>query len=127
MRWTSDVSERRTAGARSFSADRVQWARSVRAEELRAARDALRDPRSYGIVITGERDIGKGAFQTALVRSLAPGTYAQTLRSTMVGTETPYGALAPLLARLPDDALASPSATMRGIMETLSADAEGRP
>ncbi|MDQ4504325.1 LuxR C-terminal-related transcriptional regulator [Sinomonas sp. ASV322] len=127
MRWTSGVSERRQTGARSFSADRVQWARNVRTDELRTAQDALRDSHSYGVVITGERDIGKGAFQTALVRSLAPDIYAQTLRSTMVGTETPYGALAPLLARLPDEDLESPSATMRGIMETLREDADGRP
>ncbi|NUP75393.1 MAG: helix-turn-helix transcriptional regulator [Sinomonas sp.] len=127
MQWSAGVSERRQSGARAFAADRVQWARSVRGDELRAAQEALANPQSYGIVITGERDIGKGAFETALVRSLAPATYAQTLRSTMVGTETPYGALAPLLARLPDEALENPAATMRGIMETLTEDAAGRP
>ncbi len=127
MRWTAGVSERHHAGARAFASDRVQWARSVRSDELRAAREALSSAQSYGIVVTGARDIGKGAFQTALVRSLAPDLYAQTLRSTMGGTETPYGALAPFLARLPDDALENPAATMRGIMELLSADAAGRP
>lgn len=128
MQWSAGVSERRqSGGAREFAADRVQWMRGVRRDELQAARDALGDPHSFGIVITGDRDIGKGAFQTALVRSLAPSTYAQTLRSTIAGAETPYGALAPLLARLPDEALESPGATMRGIMETLVRDADGRP
>ncbi|WP_422935996.1 helix-turn-helix transcriptional regulator [Sinomonas sp. P47F7] len=128
MQWSAGVSERRqSGGARAFAADRVQWVRGVRRDELQAARDALDDSHSFGIVITGERDIGKGAFQTALVRSLAPYMYAQTLRSTIAGAETPYGALAPLLARLPDEALESPGATMRGIMETLAEDAAGRP
>jgi DNA-binding CsgD family transcriptional regulator len=127
MRWTAGVSERHQSAARSFASDRIQWARSVRREELKAAREALASSQSYGIVITGARDIGKGAFQTALVRSLAPDMYAQTLRSTIVGTETPYGALAPFLARLPDEALENPASTMRGIMELLTADAAGRP
>lgn len=127
MRWTTGVSERHQSPARAFASDRVHWARIVRSDELKAAREALESEQSYGIVITGARDIGKGAFQTALVRSLAPDLYAQTLRSTRVGTETPYGALAPFLARLPDEALENPAATMRGIMETLTADAAGRP
>ena len=114
-------------GAKTRASDRLRWARTVRHREIAHGAAVLADPRSYGIVISGENTLGKSAVASALLADLEGSMHAVRLRSTIVGRETPYGALALLLARLPPDAQTDPGSTMRGILQILAADAAGRP
>ncbi|WP_235780216.1 helix-turn-helix transcriptional regulator [Sinomonas notoginsengisoli] len=107
--------------------DRLAWARVVRAKEIAAAGKVLAEPATYGVVITGDASFGKSAVASALLNDLEGAVHTVRLRSTIVGTETPYGALAVLLARLPEDAQDDPGTIMRGILQLLAADAGSRP
>ncbi|WP_077490269.1 LuxR family transcriptional regulator [Sinomonas mesophila] len=113
-------------GAKMRASDRLRWARTVRHREITQGAAVLADPRSYGIVISGENTLGKSAVASALLADVEGSMHAVRLRSTIVGRETPYGALALLLARLPPDAQADPGSTMRGILQILAADAGGK-
>lgn len=113
--------------ARSRVGDRLAWARVVRANEIADALEALSDPTTFGVVITGDASFGKSSVASVLLSALESTHHTVRLRSTIVGTETPYGALAVLLARLPEDAQDDPGTIMRGIMGLLAADAGGRP
>ncbi|GAA2200369.1 helix-turn-helix transcriptional regulator [Sinomonas flava] len=112
--------------ARERSADRLRWARTVRGKEIAEAIAVLRDPRSYGVVLTGDASLGKSAVASVLVSELEATAHTVRLRSTIVGRETPYGALALLLARLPEVDQGDPGSIMRGILKLLAADAGGR-
>lgn len=112
--------------AKARAGDRLAWARAVRAEEIAAATAALAEPGSYGVVLTGDASFGKSAVASALLTGLEGSAHTVRLRSTIVGTETPYGALAVLLARLPEDAQNDPGTIMRGILQLLASDAHGR-
>ncbi|GAB4099089.1 hypothetical protein GCM10028789_12530 [Sinomonas halotolerans] len=107
--------------------DRLQWARSTRRREIGQALAALGEPETYGVVITGETRFGKSAVASALLEQIDPSVHTVRLRSTIVGSETPYGALAALIARLPPETPGDPASTMRGIQDILAADADGRP
>ncbi|GAB2760547.1 helix-turn-helix transcriptional regulator [Sinomonas soli] len=112
--------------AKARAGDRLAWARAVRATEIAEATAALAEPGSYGVVLTGDMSFGKSAVASALLTGLEDTAHTIRLRSTIVGTRTPYGALAVLLARLPEDAQADPGSIMRGILQLLASDAGGR-
>jgi DNA-binding CsgD family transcriptional regulator len=112
--------------ARDRAANRLRWARTMRRREIAEAAAILRDPTTYGVVLTGESCFGKSAVASVLLSELDGTAHTVRLRSTIVGSETPYGALALLLARLPEDAQGDPGSVMRGILKLLAADAGGR-
>ncbi|MDQ4490337.1 helix-turn-helix transcriptional regulator [Sinomonas sp. ASV486] len=112
--------------AQARLSDRLAWARVVRAKEIATAEQALADPSTYGVVVTGDASFGKSAVASVLLNDLEAVAYTVRLRSTIMGTETPYGALNVLLARLPEDAQDDPGTIMRGILQLLASDARGR-
>lgn len=112
--------------AQARISDRRAWARVVRAKEIAAAEEALADPSTYGVVVTGDSSFGKSAVASVLLSDLEATAYTVRLRSTMLGSEMPYAALNVLLARLPEDAQDDPGTIMRGILQLLAADADGR-
>lgn len=112
--------------AKVRAGDRLAWARAVRSREIAEAAAALAAPGSYGVVLTGDTSSGKSAVASALLTGLEASAHTIRLRSTTMGTRTPYGALAVLLARLPEDAQADPGSIMRGILQLVAADAGGR-
>jgi DNA-binding CsgD family transcriptional regulator len=113
--------------ARARVGDRLAWARVVRARDVGNALEALADPATFGVVITGDPSLAKSAVGSVVLNDLEATHHTVRLRSTIVGTETPYGALAVLLARLPEDAQEDPVSIMRGIIALLTAAAGGRP
>lgn len=113
--------------ARERVGDRLAWAGVVRLREISDALEALADPMTFGVVVTGDASLGKSSVASALLNDLESTHHTVRLRSTIVGTETPYGALAVLLARLPEDAQSDPGSIMRGIIGLISATAGGRP
>ncbi|MGY3567085.1 response regulator transcription factor [Sinomonas sp. RB5] len=112
--------------AKARAGDRLAWARTVRSREIADATAALAAPESYGVVLTGDVSLGKSAVASALLADLDGSAHTVRLRATTAGARTPYGALAVLLARLPEDAQTDPGSIMRGILQLLASDAGGR-
>lgn len=79
-----------------------------------------------GVVITGDRGVGKSQVGRAAVAGFGPDTYTLQLRSSGPGSATPYGCLAFTLARLPQSSLGSPTAILHGITSLIRDDAAGR-
>jgi DNA-binding CsgD family transcriptional regulator/tetratricopeptide (TPR) repeat protein len=112
--------------AKARAGDRLAWARTVRSREIADATAALAEPESYGVVLTGDTSLGKSAVASALLADLDGSAHTVRLRATTAGARTPYGALAVLLARLPEDAQTDPGSILRGILQLLASDAGGR-
>ncbi|MFC9351153.1 LuxR C-terminal-related transcriptional regulator [Arthrobacter sp. NPDC057013] len=106
--------------------DLQRWSVPARSADLDAIRTALTDPESLGVVITGARGVGKSSLARTAVAELGPDVWALQLRSPLTGSQTSYGCLAFLLARLPQSALASPTAILQGITSLIRSDAAGR-
>jgi DNA-binding CsgD family transcriptional regulator len=106
--------------------DLQRWSVPARSADLEAIRTALTDPESLGVVITGARGVGKSSLARTAVAELGPDVWALQLRSPLSGSQTSYGCLAFLLARLPQSALASPTAILQGITSLIRSDAAGR-
>ncbi|MEO6428875.1 MAG: LuxR C-terminal-related transcriptional regulator [Arthrobacter oryzae] len=98
-------------------------ARNADAEKVRV--ELLTDGR-MGIVITGERGVGKTLVGRTALAGFGPDVHTIQLRSSGPGTGTPYGCLAFTLARLPQSALGSPTAILHGITSLIRDDAAGR-
>ena len=79
-----------------------------------------------GVVITGDRGVGKTQVGRAAVMGFGPDVYTLQLRSPGPGIATPYGCLAFTLARLPQSSLGSPTAILHGITSRIRDDAAGR-
>ncbi len=79
-----------------------------------------------GVVITGDRGVGKTQVGRAAVAGFGPDVYTLQLRSSGPGSATPYGCLAFTLARLPQSSLGSPTAILHGITSLIRDDAAGR-
>src|SRR6476469_7147525 len=106
--------------------DLQRWSVPARSADLDAIRTALTDPESLGVVITGARGVGKSSLARTAVAELGPDVWALQLRSPLTGSPSSYGCLAFLLARLPQSALASPTAILQGITSLIRSDAAGR-
>ncbi|WP_200830514.1 helix-turn-helix transcriptional regulator [Arthrobacter sp. SLBN-122] len=111
----------------SAATEGQQWSMPARSANLDAVRTALTSEDSLGAVITGARGVGKSSLARAAVADLGPDVWSLQLRSGPSGSNTPYGCLSFLLARLPQAYMGSPTAILRGITSLIRSDAAGRP
>ncbi|MDR6557086.1 DNA-binding CsgD family transcriptional regulator [Arthrobacter pascens] len=113
-------------GASAGGTDLQRWSVPARSADLESIRNALTDSDSLGVVITGARGVGKSSLARTAVADLGPDVWALQLRSPLAGSQTSYGCLAFLLARLPQSAMGSPTAILQGITSLIKSDAGGR-
>ncbi|MFJ5955565.1 LuxR C-terminal-related transcriptional regulator [Paenarthrobacter sp. NPDC092416] len=106
--------------------ERQTWSLLARTHDLARASKQLESPESYGVVLTGERGIGKSGLARAVVSSLGPKIHSLQLRNTIANGRTPYGCLGFLLARLPSDAVGSATGILHGVTSLIRAEAAGR-
>ncbi|MFE4198232.1 LuxR C-terminal-related transcriptional regulator [Paenarthrobacter sp. NPDC056912] len=106
--------------------DRQTWSLLARSHDLSKAGKHLESPDSYGVVLTGERGIGKSGLARAVVSSLGPKVHSLQLRNTVASGQTPYGCLGFLLARLPSDAVSSPTGILHAVTTLIRTEAAGR-
>ncbi|BCW35319.1 transcriptional regulator [Arthrobacter sp. StoSoilA2] len=106
--------------------DRQTWSLLARSQDLSRATKHLESPESYGVVLTGERGIGKSGLARAVVSSLGPKIHSLQLRNTVANGQTPYGCLGFLLARLPSEAVSSPTGILHAITSLIRKEAAGR-
>lgn len=102
------------------------WSGLARGADADRVRSALTAPDGMGVVITGDRGVGKSLVGRSAVAGFGPDVYTLQLRSSGAGTTTPYGCLAFTLARLPQSSLGSPTAILHGITSLIRDDAAGR-
>ncbi|MGO4492414.1 LuxR C-terminal-related transcriptional regulator [Arthrobacter sp. 2YAF22_2] len=114
------------AGYAAGTVNRHAWAGLARGAYADRVREALAAPSGMGVVITGDRGVGKSLVGRSALASLGPDVYTVQLRSSGSGTSTPYGCLAFTLARLPQSSLGSPTAILHGITSLIRNDAAGR-
>ena len=113
-------------GAAAGPLDRHRWSGLARNADADRVRSALLAEDRMGVVITGDRGVGKTQVGRAAVAGLGPDVYTLQLRSSGPGSATPYGCLAFTLARLPQSSLGSPTAILHGITSLIRDDAAGR-
>ena len=106
--------------------DRHRWSGLARHADADRVRSALLAEDRMGVVITGDRGVGKSQVGRAAVTGFGPDIYTLQLRSSGPGSATPYGCLAFTLARLPQSSLGSPTAILHGITSLIRDDAAGR-
>ncbi|WP_405475126.1 LuxR C-terminal-related transcriptional regulator [Paenarthrobacter ilicis] len=105
---------------------RQTWSLLARSQDVSKAGKLLDSPGSFGVVLTGERGIGKSGVARAVVSSLGPKVHSLQLRNTVAGAKTPYGCLGFLLARLPSEAVSSPTGILHAITKMIRTEAAGR-
>ncbi|MDR6985826.1 DNA-binding CsgD family transcriptional regulator/tetratricopeptide (TPR) repeat protein/nucleoside-triphosphatase THEP1 [Paenarthrobacter nitroguajacolicus] len=106
--------------------DRQTWSLLARSHDLSRAGKLLESPDSYGVVLTGQRGIGKSGLARAVVSSLGPKVHSLQLRNTVANGQTPYGCLGFLLARLPSEAVSSPTGILHAVTSLIRTEAAGR-
>ncbi|MDR6637588.1 LuxR C-terminal-related transcriptional regulator [Paenarthrobacter nitroguajacolicus] len=106
--------------------DRQTWSLLARSHDVSRAAKVLESPESFGVVLTGERGIGKSGVARAVVSSLGPKVHSLQLRNTVAGGQTPYGCLGFLLARLPSEAVSSPTGILHAVTNLIRTEAAGR-
>lgn len=106
--------------------NRHAWSGLARGADADRVRAALTAPDSMGVVITGDRGVGKSLVGRSALAGFGPDVFTLQLRSSGSGSATPYGCLAFTLARLPQSALGSPTAILHGITSLIRNDAAGR-
>ncbi|MFC8040346.1 LuxR C-terminal-related transcriptional regulator [Paenarthrobacter sp. NPDC057355] len=106
--------------------DRQTWSLLARSHDLSKAVKYLDSPESYGVILTGERGIGKSGLARAVVSSLGPKVHSLQLRNTVANGQTPYGCLGFLLARLPSEAVGSPTGILHAVTSLIRTEAAGR-
>ncbi|MET3811714.1 LuxR C-terminal-related transcriptional regulator [Arthrobacter sp. UYEF3] len=106
--------------------NRHAWARLSRGADADRVLAALAARDGMGVVITGDRGVGKSLVGRSALAGLGPDFHTVQLRSPGSGTSTPYGCLAFTLARLPQSSLGSPTAILHGITSLIRNDAAGR-
>ncbi|MFJ4226702.1 LuxR C-terminal-related transcriptional regulator [Paenarthrobacter nicotinovorans] len=106
--------------------DRQTWSLLARSHDLSKAVKYLDSPESYGVILTGERGIGKSGLARAVVSSLGPKVHSLQLRNTVANGQTPYGCLGFLLARLPSEAVGSPTGILHAVTSLIRSEAAGR-
>lgn len=107
--------------------NRHRWSGLARAADAERVREALMAEGRTGVVITGDRGVGKSLVGRTALAGFGPEIYTLQLRSSGPGSATPYGCLAFTLARLPQSSLGSPTAILHGITSLIRDDAAGRP
>ncbi len=115
--------EEHTAGP----VNRHGWSGLARAADAERVREALLAEGRTGVVITGDRGVGKSLVGRTALAGFGPEFYTLQLRSPGPGSATPYGCLGFTLARLPQSSLGSPTAILHGITSLIRDDAAGRP
>ncbi len=103
-----------------------RWSGVARNADAEKVRDELLAEGRMGLVVTGERGVGKTLVGRAALAGFGPNVHTIQLRSSGPGNGTPYGCLAFTLARLPQSALGSPTAILHGITSLIRDDAAGR-
>ncbi|WP_253951687.1 ATP-binding protein, partial [Paenarthrobacter sp. CM16] len=106
--------------------DRQTWSLLARSQDLSRAGKFLESPDSFGVVLTGQRGIGKSGLARAVVSSLGPKVHSLQLRNTVANGQTPYGCLGFLLARLPSEAVGSPTGILHAVTNLIRKEAAGR-
>ena len=106
--------------------NRHAWSGLARGADADRVRAALIAPESMGVVITGDRGVGKSLVGRSALAGFGPDVYTLQLRTSGPGAATPYGCLAFTLARLPQSSLGSPTAILHGITSLIRNDAAGR-
>ena len=106
--------------------NRHRWSGLARNADADRVRTALLAEDRMGVVITGDRGVGKSLVGRTALAGLGPDIYTLQLRSSGPGAATPYGCLAFILARLPQSSLGSPTAILHGITSLIRSDAAGR-
>ncbi|WP_160667068.1 helix-turn-helix transcriptional regulator [Pseudarthrobacter sp. ATCC 49987] len=106
--------------------DRHRWSGLARNADADRVRSALLAEDRMGVVITGDRGVGKTQVGRTVIAGFGPDVYTLQLRSSGPGSATPYGCLAFTLARLPQSSLGSPTAILHGITSLIRDDAAGR-
>lgn len=106
--------------------DRHRWSGLARNADADRVRNALLGDDRMGVVITGDRGVGKTQVGRTAIAGFGPDVYTLQLRSSGPGSATPYGCLAFTLARLPQSSLGSPTAILHGITSLIRDDAAGR-
>ncbi|WP_427133194.1 LuxR C-terminal-related transcriptional regulator [Pseudarthrobacter sp. S9] len=106
--------------------NRHGWSGLARNADADRVRNELLAPDRMGVVITGDRGVGKTLVGRTALAGFGPDVYTLQLRSTGPGSATPYGCLAFTLARLPQSSLGSPTAILHGITSLIRDDAAGR-
>ncbi|BCW10011.1 hypothetical protein NtRootA4_10700 [Arthrobacter sp. NtRootA4] len=106
--------------------DRQTWSLLARSHDLSKAIKYLESPLTFGVVLTGERGIGKSGLARAVVSSLGPKVHSLQLRNTVANGQTPYGCLGFLLARLPSEAVGSPTGILHAVTNLIRTEAAGR-
>ncbi len=102
------------------------WSGLARNADAERVRTELLAHDRMGVVITGDRGVGKTLVGRTALAGFGPEVYTIQLRSTGPGAATPYGCLAFTLARLPQSSLGSPTAILHGITSLIRDDAAGR-
>lgn len=110
----------------AVSVNRHRWSALARNEDAERVRVALAVDNRMGVVITGDRGVGKSLVGRTALAGFGPDVYTLQLRSSGPGAATPYGCLAFILARLPQSSLESPTAILQGITALIRSDAAGR-
>lgn len=108
------------------AADRKFWSSFVRQTEIDRTVRALNDPATYGVTVIGPWGVGKTTLARAVEKTLAPTTHIERLFGSSAEALISYGPLSMLMARLPANALETPTGVIRGIDELIRADAAGR-
>ncbi|MFI2566257.1 LuxR C-terminal-related transcriptional regulator [Paenarthrobacter sp. NPDC018779] len=134
MRVSAELLNRNGGGAAKAAApdlvggpsDRQTWSLLARSQDLARANKHLESSDSYGVVLTGDRGIGKSGLARAVVSSLGPKVHSLQLRNTLASGQTPYGCLGFLLARLPSEAVSSPTGILHAVTSLIRAEAGGR-
>ncbi len=103
-----------------------RWSVLARAADADRVRIALLADDSMGVIITGDRGVGKSLVGRTALAGFGPDVHTLQLRTSGPGTATPYGCLAFTLARLPQSSLGSPTAILHGITSLIREDAAGR-
>lgn len=106
--------------------NRHRWSGLARNADADHVRTALLAEDHMGVVITGDRGVGKSLVGRTALAGMGPDIYTLQLRSSGPGAATPYGCLAFILARLPQSSLGSPTAILHGITSLIRSDAAGR-
>jgi DNA-binding CsgD family transcriptional regulator/tetratricopeptide (TPR) repeat protein len=106
--------------------NRLRWSGLARNADAERVRNELLAPGRMGVVITGDRGVGKSLVGRTALAGLDSDVYTLQLRSSGPGAATPYGCLAFTLARLPQSSLGSPTAILHGITSLIRNDAAGR-
>ncbi|QCB98427.1 LuxR family transcriptional regulator [Arthrobacter sp. PAMC25564] len=106
--------------------NRHRWSGLARNADADRVRKALLAEDRMGVVITGDRGVGKSLVGRTALSGFGPDVYTLQLRTSGPGSATPYGCLAFTLARLPQSSLGSPTAILHGITSLIRSDAAGR-